>query len=106
MIRSTKFHPDARAELLAAIRWYDDRQSGLGSRFNAMAQRTLDFVVDWPKLAPVWPGWGRIPAVRAAHLPERWPYRVVYFVGGTELWVIAVAHDKRLPGYWKNRVPS
>ena len=106
MINSTEFHPEAQAELMAAIRWYNDRQRGLGLRFNAMVQRSVDSILDWPKLAPVWPGRDRIPVVRAAHLSERWPYRIVYFVDGTRLWVVAVAHDKRLPGYWKDRVSS
>ena len=31
------------------------------------------------------------------------PYRVVYAVRGTELFVAAFAHNKRKPGYWRHR---
>lgn len=89
---------------MATIRWYNDRQDTLGPRFNQVVQRTVDSIVDWPEAAPIWPGWDRLPVVRTVHLPERWPYQVVYLVDQTELWIIAVAHDKRLPGYWKDRV--
>ena len=34
------------------------------------------------------------------------PYRVVYFVAGEQLVVVAVAHTKRRPGYWRDRVRS
>jgi toxin ParE1/3/4 len=31
------------------------------------------------------------------------PYVVVYRVRPSDLYVVAVAHAKRRPGYWKNR---
>ena len=31
------------------------------------------------------------------------PYRVVYYEDADELFVVAVAHDKRRPGYWSHR---
>lgn len=34
------------------------------------------------------------------------PYRVVYFVDDDWLTVVAVAHAKRRPGYWRDRVLS
>ena len=32
------------------------------------------------------------------------PYRIVYFVEDDLLTVVAVAHSKRRPGYWRDRV--
>src|SRR6185436_15268320 len=32
------------------------------------------------------------------------PYSLVYFVENDTLNVVAVAHDKRKPGYWRNRL--
>jgi len=106
VILATVFHPEARAEFLAATRWYGDRQAGLGIQLNTAVQDTVDSIVSWPESAPIWPGWNRLPVVRAVHLPDHWPYRIVYFVDDTTLWVIAVAPDKRLPEYWKSRVTS
>ena len=36
----------------------------------------------------------------------RFPYSVIFAVRADELFVIAVAHDKRRPGYWRGRVAS
>ena len=40
---------------------------------------------------------------RRAMLP-RFPYGVVFLELGTEIRILAVAHAKRQPGYWLNRV--
>jgi hypothetical protein len=104
VISSIEFHAEARAEYLAAIDWYSDHAVDLGDRFEAMVTESIDGLAVWPQSAPIWPGWARTPVVRALHLPDPWPYRVVYFVVGDQLRVVAIAHDKRLPGYWRDRV--
>ena len=43
--------------------------------------------------------------VRRALLP-RFPYAVIFMDLGTEIRVLAVAHAKRRPGYWLNRVET
>ena len=63
-------------------------------------------LMEWPTSAPVWPQWDRLPLVHAAHLSGHWPYRLVYFVENDRLVIVAVAHDKRMPGYWRDRVPK
>uniref|UniRef100_E6Q016 Plasmid stabilization system protein n=1 Tax=mine drainage metagenome TaxID=410659 RepID=E6Q016_9ZZZZ len=37
-------------------------------------------------------------------LLDRYPYFVVFREESEAIQVIAVAHGRRLPGYWKNRV--
>ena len=41
--------------------------------------------------------------IRWALLP-RFPYAVIFMDLGTEIRVLAVAHAKRRPGYWLDRV--
>lgn len=48
-------------------------------------------------------GWDSIPLVRSRRVPG-FPYRLVYVAQTSELVVLALAHDKRLPGYWRERV--
>jgi toxin ParE1/3/4 len=45
------------------------------------------------------------PAVRSKGV-NGFPYRVVYFVTEELLTIVAVAHSKRRPGYWRERLPS
>ena len=40
------------------------------------------------------------PDIRSAKV-ERFPYRIVYVVIGEDVDVIAVAHAKRRPAYWR-----
>ena len=55
----------------------------------------------------MWPGWDSVDRLCG---PVEWrgfPYRVVYFVQPAELLiVVAVAHAKRKPGYWRDRLAS
>jgi hypothetical protein len=98
-----RYHPEALAELRAEVTWYEDRGAGLGSRFEAAADETVDTVLGWPESGAVWPGWDSIPAVRSRRVAG-FPFRLAYLVQPSEIVVIAFAHDKRLPGYWRERV--
>lgn len=97
------FHPEARAEFFADVDWYDEREPGVGARFEVAVSEAIDAAVDSPESWAVWPGWERQPIVRSKGV-SGFPYRVVYFVAGEELGIVAVAHAKRRPGYWRDRV--
>ena len=49
------------------------------------------------------PGWDSIPAGEVAACGG-FPFRLVYLVQPPELVVVAVAHGRRLPGYWRERL--
>jgi plasmid stabilization system protein ParE len=97
------FHPEARAELVADVDWYDEREAGVGVRFEVAVREAIDAAVDSPDSWALWPDWDREPAVRSKGVTG-FPYRVVYFLDGDQLIVVAVAHAKRRPGYWRERL--
>ncbi len=103
MTFAVRYHPEALTELRAEVTWYEDRGVGLGARFEAAADEIVDTVLEWPESGAIWPGWDSIPAVRSRRVAD-FPFRLVYLVQPSELVVIAFAHDKRLPGYWRERV--
>lgn len=103
MTLDVRFHPEALAELRANVAWYEDRGAGLGDRFEAAVDKVIDTAVEWPESGAIWPGWDSIPVVRSRRVAG-FPYRLVYLVQPAELVVLALAHDKRLPGYWRDRV--
>ncbi|EFQ84423.1 toxin-antitoxin system, toxin component, RelE family [Aeromicrobium marinum DSM 15272] len=103
MIRGFGFHPEARAEFFADVEWYDERELGVGARFEIAVREAIDAAVDSPDSWGVWPGWERSPAVRSKRV-NGFPYRVVYFVTGEQLAVVAIAYAKRRPGYWRERI--
>jgi plasmid stabilization system protein ParE len=46
------FHPEARAEYIAAIQWYEQRSVRAADRFEAEVERLLQRVNDNPELFP------------------------------------------------------
>ena len=97
------FHPEAQAEFAADVDWYDDRDVGVGGRFVEAVRAAIDAAVDDPDAWAPWTGWNREPVVRSKGV-SGFPYRIVYFVEGHVLTVVAVAHTKRRPGYWRDRM--
>jgi toxin ParE1/3/4 len=90
---------EATAELLAAIRWYESRRSGLGAEFYDAVSRTIDVIRAHPEI-------GTSRTGRLSHRRSRvarFPYTVVYRIRESDVYVVAVAHTSRRPGYWRVR---
>ena len=105
MTLAFEYHPEADAEFFAGVDWYEDRERGLGRRFLGAVRSAVDAAAEDPEAWATWPGWDREPMVRSKGV-SNFPYRVVYFVQGDLLMIAAVAHAKRRPGYWRERVAS
>jgi len=92
------FHPAAAEEFGAAAEYYDAAAPGLGSRFALAVRRATD-------LALAHPSGGAERGVAGARrlVVHGFPYEVVYRVRGEVLEVLAVAHLRRRPGYWRDR---
>jgi toxin ParE1/3/4 len=95
-----RFRPAAARELAADVRWYDKQYTGRGQRFAAAVERVLLRAAESPHAFPLL----LEPDIRSAKV-ERFPYRVVYLVVGHDIDVLAVAHARRRPSYWRRRVP-
>lgn len=97
------FEPEARDELRAARDRYDDERPGLGEDLIIEVETTIERIVRWPELAPrlLVPETPR--QVRRAPL-RRFPFGLVYVVIDDTLWVIALAHGRRRPYYWRDRL--
>lgn len=93
------FRPEAARELAADVRYYDEKYPGRGQRFAGAVERSLMLISEFPLAYPVL----YEPDIRSAKV-ARFPYRVVYVVVAANVDVIAVAHAKRRPGYWRDRV--
>lgn len=102
MTRAVHLHPEAAAELEETVVWYEQRHPGLGRRLLAAVDAAIEGIQLWPESAPAWsapeaPGATRRAAVRG------FPYRIVYIEREESIEVLALAHDKRKPGYWRDR---
>ena len=93
-----RLDPAAEAEVVEALRWYLDNS---GPRRADAFEREIDaailLLLRQPALGTVGPG-----AVRAWSIPG-YPYTLHYRVEGEALRILAVAHQRRRPGYWRGR---
>ena len=92
------FHPEAESEFVAAQAFYDDREFGLGKDFMDEVHETIGRIVEFPN------SWQQYSYRTRRCLCNRFPYSVIYRHTAAELTVYAVAHQKRKPGYWKDRL--
>lgn len=96
-----RFQTAARVELAEAYRRYEDDYPGRGIRFRNSVEALLERVIEAPLSLP---RWSTRTQVRSAVVPG-FPFKVIFGVEGELVVVYAVAHDKRRPGYWRNRKP-
>ncbi len=94
---SCSFHPEARAEFLRAIDYYEGCAAGLGRDFATEVHGTVQRIVDFPGAWPELKGDIRRCMVR------RFPFGVIYVSRGDDVVVLAVMHLHRRPGYWLDR---
>ena len=94
------FRPAAARALAADVRYYDEQYAGRGQRFAEAVDRTLGLVSEWPLAFPIL----YEPDIRSAKV-AKFPYRIVYVIVASNIDVVAVAHAKRRPGYWRTRLP-
>ena len=91
------FHREAEAELVAAARFYDSHRLGLGLDFIAEVQRAVGVLAAYPRM-------GRPFSKRLRRvLVPRFPYGLLYEIGVDQILIVAVAHVRRRPGYWRHR---
>jgi toxin ParE1/3/4 len=90
--------------MAAASRWYDHAQTGLGSNFLHMVDRAIERIERTPQSGSPVPGI-KDAAIRRVSV-RRFPYYVVYIVLPDRVQVLAVAHQRRRPQYWMERIPT
>jgi plasmid stabilization system protein ParE len=92
-----RLHPEARAELVQARNWYYERSPLSSLAFAHAVDQAVSRISTAPNTHPL--------ADQGTHklVLQRFPFNIFYRVGETEILIIAVAHQKRKPGYWSSR---
>ena len=89
----------ARREFREAIAWYRERNEEVAERFAAEVERTLEHLEQFPSTGAFVPG---VPDLEVRRFPiHNFPYHVVFIRLADRISVLASAHDRRRPGYWK-----
>ena len=96
-MRRVEFHPEAYMEADEARSWYENNSPGLGMAFIEAVQMAVDSIQDNPDMWPPYKYGTRRFFLR------RFPFSLVYRHDATKIQIIAIAHLRRRPGYWRNR---
>jgi toxin ParE1/3/4 len=95
--RVVRLFPEAEAEVVESERWYAQRSAQAAQAFISEINAALALIGERPD---TWPRYRR--GTRRFVL-ERFPFSVVYRVEPDAVYVVAVAHAKRRPEYWRRR---
>jgi len=91
-------HPDAEVDLREAAEFYRDRAGNeLALTFIEDFEHSVGLLLDHPTLGALW----RNGLLRL--IMKRFPYFLIYKLVGQQIHILAVAHQSRRPGYWKDR---
>ena len=92
------FHPEASEEKLESARFYEARSEGLGWDFLAAVEETTRRIEQFPEAGPI-----DRASIRRRIVPG-FPFTILYEVQSDRIFIAAVAHQHRRPGYWRKRV--
>lgn len=94
----SEFLPEADEEFREAVRYYEDEAPGVGLRFIAEVRRGVTFITENPFAAAA------IGSGTRRKVLNHFPYSLLYAVESELVVIVAVAHQKRRPRYWRGRL--
>lgn len=89
--------PDAAKELQVAALYYH-RQAGLGEAFLTETKKAENLLKSSPN------AWIKLErSIRRITL-RQFPYHLIYTVKQEKIVILAAAHHRRRPDYWRSRI--
>lgn len=95
---AVRFHPAAAQEAESTYDWYAARNAAAAHGFRDELRRAIDMVAANPRTWPRYGGRAR------RYVFPRYPFSLVYILRGDDVEIVAVAHGRRRPGYWRSRL--
>jgi len=96
--REYRLHTLAWREVDEADVWYLSRDYDTSVEFLSDLDAALEAISDAPQR------WPKYLHGTRRFVMQRFPFSVVYLDGPEFIAIVAVAHSKRRPGYWKGRL--
>lgn len=97
-----RVHPEARGELDAIAERYETERPGLGAEFLEDYATKLEQALGFPRSGPIWAAHETCEIRR--FVLSRFPFTLVMAWLPEAPTVVAVAHQRRRPGYWRGRI--
>ncbi|MDB6023135.1 MAG: type toxin-antitoxin system RelE/ParE family toxin [Pedosphaera sp.] len=99
--KALKLHAEARAELLESVVFYRERAGERwAGRFKQRVAEGLRAIAANPER---YPPAQDLPGLQKMRI-KQFPFTLLYVNRKDYIWIVAVAHGSRKPGYWKDRI--
>jgi len=98
MMKRIDVHPEARLETKTSILWYRGQSESAAIGFAFELKEAFLAIRKHPHLYPAY-----LHGTQRRIL-DRYPFSIVYRELLDQIQIIAIAHQKRRPGYWKSRI--
>lgn len=91
------FHPDIEHEVKASYEWYQNQAVGLGEDYLNELETAYQAIVELPDT------WPKFQNNLRRFLLRKFPFSVIYQINKETIFIVAVMHNSRKPGYWRER---
>jgi hypothetical protein len=98
MTHGVRFFDEAFAEIEHERQWYRAQSSTAEESFLAELDRAIRVVVEAPDR------WPRYLARTRRYVFPTFPFSLVYFLEEHVVAIVAIASERRPPGYWTERL--
>lgn len=96
-MKRVEFHPEAETEAAKHESWYRERSELAAQGFILELDRAVRSIIEFPE------SWPETSRGQRRCVFSTYPFILLYRVSGEQIFVTAVAHQNRLPGYWQHR---
>jgi hypothetical protein len=96
--KALRFHAEAEQEYLTALLWYRERSPIAAINFESAFGQAVEKIREAPQRWPIYFLDFRKYTLR------QFPFSLVYQEFASGIVVFAVAHGRRQPGYWRDRI--
>jgi toxin ParE1/3/4 len=97
-VKPLVFNAQATAEFDDSAKWYETQRPGLAREFRAEVEDALGRIHANPRQFPL----HSRPGFRMCFV-RRFPYTIFFAEQDQFIWIAAIAHQRRRPGYWSLR---
>ena len=100
MAMTVELHPEAEREILGSLEYYEESDPILAEDLDHKIDTAIDLIAQMPG---TWPPY--LHGTRR-YLLDRFPFSLIYREKDAIIQLIALAHHRRKPGYWTERLDS
>ncbi len=91
------FHPDTALEIKESYEWYQQQAEGLGDDFLKELESAFEAIA---RLPGTWP---KFTLNCRRFVLKKFPFSIIYQARDEAIFIVAIMHNSRKPGYWKDR---